>query len=183
MISIKTILVPTDLSSISVSAIGYAGFLAKSLDAEVVLLHVVPTEAMKEHFTGGYPGVGFPMDNEPAVRRRPDMESIYETRKQVLLGFLDQKIGADFRKTIKLRLLVQLGNVYDEILAAAKEQKCDLIIMTGQAAGLSRLFGRSLTERIVRNAPCPVLSMQPSAEVRTENDERVAVRLIDRWAA
>lgn len=102
MISIKMILVPTNLSAISVPAIGYAGFLAKDHDAEMVLLHVVPAEARKEHFTGGYPeGVGFPMGNEPAVRRQPDLESIYETKKQVLLGFLDQKIAADFRKTTR----------------------------------------------------------------------------------
>jgi nucleotide-binding universal stress UspA family protein len=184
MISIKTILVPTDLSTASVPGIGYASSLAKDHDAEVVLLHVIPTEAMKEYFTGGYAeGLGLPMENQSGVMRQPNVESIYETKKQILLGFLDQKIGTDLRKTIKVRPLVKLGKVVDEIIAAAKEEKCDLIVMTSQGGSLRRLFGGSITERIVRHAPCPVLSMQPSAEVRTEKDERLPVKLINRWAA
>jgi nucleotide-binding universal stress UspA family protein len=184
MISIKKILVPTDLSTVSVPAIGYAGSLAKDHDAEIVLFHVIPTEAMKQHFGGGYAeGLGLPLETQSGVRRQPDVESMYETKKQILLGFLDQKIGADLRKTIKVRPLVKLGKVVDEIIAAAKEEKCDLIVMTSQGGGLRRLFGGTITERVVRHAPCPVLSMQLSAEVRTEKDERLQVKLINRWAA
>jgi len=182
MITIKTILVPTDLSTASVPGIGYASCLAKEHDAEVVLLHVIPTDPMKEHF--GYAGgLGFPTETQPGVMRQPNVESIYETKKQILLGFLDQKVGGDLRKTIKVRPLVKLGKVFEEIIAAAKEQKCDLIVMTSQGRSLRTLFGGSITERIVRHAPCPVLSMQPSAEVRTEEDERLPVKLINRWAA
>ena len=42
MITIKKILVPMELSNVSVPAIGYASSLAKNLDAEVILLHVMP---------------------------------------------------------------------------------------------------------------------------------------------
>jgi hypothetical protein len=84
---------------------------------------------------------------------------------------------------VKIRPLVKLGKVVEEIIAAAKEEKCDLIVMTSQGGTLRRLFGASITERIVRHAPCPVLSMQLSAQVRTENDERLEVKLINQWAA
>lgn len=60
MITIRTILVPTDLSADSVPAIAYAAFLGKAHDAEVALLHVVPMKANKGHFTDSYAeGVGF----------------------------------------------------------------------------------------------------------------------------
>jgi universal stress protein A len=182
MITIKTILVPTDLSTASVPGIGYASCLAKERDAEVVLLHVIPTDTSKDHFDYAG-GLGFPMETQPGVMRQPNVESIYETKKQILLGFLDQKVGADLRKTIKVRPLVKAGKIFEEIIAAAKEQKCDLIVMTSEGGSLRRLFGGSITERIVRHAPCPVLSLQPSAEVRTEEDERLPVKLINRWAA
>jgi nucleotide-binding universal stress UspA family protein len=48
MISIKKILVPTDLSSISLSATAYAISLAKKHAAEVTVLHVLPSKAIKE---------------------------------------------------------------------------------------------------------------------------------------
>ena len=184
MITIKKILVPTDLSTVSVPAIGYAGSLAKGLDAEIVLFHAIPMEAMKQHFGGGYgDSLGFPTEIQTGARHGSSVESIYEAKKQILLGFLDQKIGADLRKMVKIRPLVKLGKVVEEIIAAAKEEKCDLIVMTSQGGTLRRLFGASITERIVRHAPCPVLSMQLSAQVRTENDERLEVKLINQWAA
>ena len=184
MITIRTILVPTDLSADSVPAIAYAAFLGKAHDAEVALLHVVPMKANKGHFTDSYAeGVGFALGNQPAGRLQHDVEDIYEPKKQILLSFLDHNIGADLRKTTKFRALVRPGKVVEEIIAAAKEEKSDLIVMTKQAGNLRRLFGGSVTERIVRHGPCPVLSMQPSAEVRTEKNERLPVKLIDRWAA
>jgi nucleotide-binding universal stress UspA family protein len=184
MITIRTILVPTDLSAASVPAIAYAAFLGKAHDSEVALLHVVPMGANKGHFTDNYAdGVGFALGNQPAGRLQHDVEDIYEPKKQILLGFLDHSIGAELRKTTKFRPLIRPGKVFEEIIAAAKEEKCDLIVMTKQAGNLRRLFGGSITERIVRHAPCPVLSIQPSAEVRTENNERLPVKLTDRWAA
>jgi nucleotide-binding universal stress UspA family protein len=111
------------------------------------------------------------------------VEAICERKKQVLLGFLEQKVGPGLRQTVKVRPLVRLGKVTEEIIATAKEEQCDLIVMTSREGSLRRLFGGTVTERIVRNAPCPVLSMQPSAQIRTEKDERLQVKLIDRWAA
>jgi nucleotide-binding universal stress UspA family protein len=184
MISIKTILVPTDLSPASVPAIGYAASLAKAHDAEVLLLHIVPHETNKDHFTDGYAeGLGFPTGTPVGVQRQPDMGEMYEHKKQIVLSFLDQKMGADVRKTVRFRSLVRPGKIAEEIIAAAKEEKCDLIVMTKQAGNLRRLFGGSISERIIRHAPCPVLSMQPSVEVRTDKNERLPVNLIDQWAA
>ena len=184
MIAIKKILVPMDLSSACVPAIGYASSLAKDHDAEVVLFHVLPMEAMKDHFAGGYgQGMVFPAETPVSVRHQTSVENIYESKKQLLLGFLQQKIAPDLHKTVTFRPVVRLGKVVEEIIAAARQERCDLIVMSSHGRSLRRLFGASITERIVRQAPCPVLSMQPSAEVSTEKDERLQVQLIHQWAA
>ena len=80
---------------------------------------------------------------------------------------------------------LELANVkvVDEIVSAAKELQSDVIVMTSHVSRLTRLFRGSFTERVIRKAPCPVLTILPSAEVRTDKDERVPVRLIDKWAA
>jgi universal stress protein A len=184
MLPIKKILVPTDLSSVSVPAIGYASSLAKDHGAEVVLLHVVPMESMKEHFTAGYgEGLAFPGETAAGVQRQRGIGDLCEQKRQLLLAFVEQRIGPDLRTTVKIRPLVKLGKVVEETVAAAKEEQCDLIVMTSEGGRLKHLFGGSKTERIVRQAPCPVLSMQPSAQIRTEKDQRLQVKLIDQWAA
>ena len=184
MITIKKILVPVDLSSVSVPAIGYASSLAKDHHAEVILFHVIHPQTMKEHFAGGYgEAVPFPMETPMNVRHETSVENIFESKKQLVLRFFDQTIRPDLRNGVKIRPLVKTGKVVEEIIAAAKEERCDLIVIVARESSLRRLFGRSITERVVRNAPCPVLSMQPSAEIRTEKDERLQIKLIDQWAA
>jgi nucleotide-binding universal stress UspA family protein len=184
MITIKNILVPTDLSPVSVPAIGYAISLAIERDAEVNLLHVVPMEAMKRHFTGGYgEGLALPTGTVVSVQRQPDIDNFYEQKKQHMLAFVQQRIGPELRQAVKIRPLVKLGKVVEETIAVAKEEQCDLIVMTSEGGHLRHLFGTSNTERIVRHAPCPVLSMQPAAQIRTEKDQRLQVKLIDQWAA
>jgi nucleotide-binding universal stress UspA family protein len=84
---------------------------------------------------------------------------------------------------VKIRPLIRPGKIVDETIALAKEEQCDLIVMTSTRRYLRHLLGASNTERIVRHAPCPVLSMQPAARIRTEKHERLQVKLIDRWAA
>ena len=183
MITIKKIFVPIDLSSVSVPAIGYASSLAKDHQAEVILCHVIHPESFKEHFAGGYgEAVPFPLETPMNVRHETSVENIFESKKLVL-RFLEQTIQPDLLNVVKIRPLVRLGKVVEELMAAAKEEQCDLIVMTSRGSSLRRLFGGSITERIVRNAGCPVLSMQPSAEVRTEKDERLQIQLIDQWAA
>ncbi|MGH7824264.1 MAG: universal stress protein [Candidatus Binatia bacterium] len=181
MIVIKKILVPTDLSNISVPAIGYAISLAGKLPAEVTVLHAFPIKAMQEHFSQSYVPDG--LVTPAGVKRQPDLDSVLEAKKQLIYSFLQQNIGVDLLKTAKVNPVVRFGKTAEEIIAAAKEEQSDLIVMTSHGFGLTRLFRGSLTERIVRRAPCPVLSIQPSAEVRTEQDNRVQVRLIDKWAA
>ena len=184
MIAIKKILVPMELSSVSAPAIGYASSLAKDHHAEVILFHVIHPKTLKEHFAVGYgEGLHFSLESPMNVRHESNVENILEVKKQSLLEFLEQKIRPELRQMVQIRPLVRLGIVAEEIIAAAKEELCDLIVITSRGSRLRRLFGAGITDQVVRNAPCPVLSMQPFAKVRTEKDERLQITLIDQWAA
>jgi universal stress protein A len=184
MITIKKILVPTDLSDLSVPAIGYAISLAKKSPAEVAVLHVLPSKAMQERFsqryvTDGLLTTGSPSDAGPSI----NLDSIIERRARLIHDFLRREIAADILKGVKINPIVKFGKTVEEIVAAAKEEQSDLIIIASRGSRLARLFGGTLTERIAGRAPCPVLSIQPWAEVRTEQDKRVPVALIEKWAA
>jgi nucleotide-binding universal stress UspA family protein len=183
MIAIKKILVPTDFAPLSVPAVGYAISLAKDHGAEVFVFHAVPGAAMKGQFLPGYIAEGLPAETAMGVRSEPGVGNIFATKKQILVNFLEQRIAPELLRAVKITPLIKLGKVVEEVVAAAKEERCDLIVMTSQASRLRRLFHGSFTERVVRRAPCPVLSIQPSAEVRTEKDEWLAAGHIDKWAA
>ena len=181
MIAIKKILVPTDFSDSSAPAIGYALSLAKKHGADVGVLHVLPSKAVKEDFTHSYVTDGL-MDSGSlaGARHAPDMDDLLDRRRRIIHDFVQQKIGSELMKGVKITALVRFGKPVKEILAAAKEEQADLIVMNREP-GLS-LRGH-LTDRITKQAPCPVLSIQLSAQVRTEENERVPLNLIDKWAA
>ena len=178
MITLKRILTPTDFSTISVPAIGYALSLARELAAEVTILHALPVAAMKEPFLNQYaPGdlAG------PAATPISPSQSNFE--KQVLRSFLEERIANELLKAVKVNAVIKVGKVAEEIVAVAKEEQCDLIVMTSHGGRLRRLLHGSFTDRVIRQAPCPVLSIQPWTEIRTEENKRTPVKLIDKWAA
>jgi nucleotide-binding universal stress UspA family protein len=96
---------------------------------------------------------------------------------------LEEKIAPELLRAVNVNALIKMGKVVEEIVAVAKEEKCDLIVMTSHGGRLRRLLHGSFTDRVVKQAPCPVLSIQPWAEIRTEENERVAVSQIEKWAA
>ena len=185
MITLKKILVPTDLSNLSVPAVGYALSLAKLHDAEVSLLHVLPNEAMRKHFEDRFApgGLAGATEAPSGAVQRPNLENLFERKRRVLHSFLEQKIAAELVRAVKVNELIKIGKVTDEIIFAAKEVQADLIIMTSHAGRLRRLIHGSFTDRVLAAAPCPVLSIQPWAEIRIEENKRVPVKLIDKWAA
>src|SRR6266508_1329871 len=184
MLTLKKILAPTDFSVITVPAIGYALSLAKALGAEVTVLHALPTEVMKEQFMNQFaPGELAGAVAPVGVTRPPDLEGIFERKKQVLHTFLEQRISNELLRAVKVNPVIKIGKVAEEIVATAKEEQCDLIVMTSHGSRLRRLLHGSFTDRVILLAPCPVLSIQPWTEIRTEENKRVAVKLIDKWAA
>ncbi|HEY3150333.1 MAG TPA: universal stress protein [Candidatus Binatia bacterium] len=185
MITLKRILAPTDFSIITVPAVGYALSLARELGGEVTVLHALPTEVMKEQFMNQIaPGdLAGPAAAPVGLTHQPDLEGIFERKKQVLHTFLEQRISSDLLRAVKVNAVIRIGKVAEEIVAVAKEEQCDLIVMTSHGSRLRRLLHASFTDRVILLAPCPVLSIQPWTEIRTEENKRVPVKLIDKWAA
>jgi nucleotide-binding universal stress UspA family protein len=184
MITLKRILTPTDFSTISVPAIGYALSLARELAAEVTILHALPVAAMKEPFLNQYvPGDLAGPAATPISSSQSNFEVMFERKKQVLRSFLEERIANELLKAVKVNAVIKVGKVAEEIVAVAKEEQCDLIVMTSHGGRLRRLLHGSFTDRVIRQAPCPVLSIQPWTEIRTEENKRTPVKLIDKWAA
>jgi nucleotide-binding universal stress UspA family protein len=183
MITIKRILVPTDLSSASVPTVGYASALAKAHQAELLVVHVLPTDAIKDQPSHGYPeGLASPPGALSTVAQ-PDLEDLFERKKQLLRTFVEQRLGDGLIKMLVLKPVIRLGKVVEEIVATAKEERCDLIVTASQASRLRSLFRVRFTDQIARKAPCPVLLIPSSASVTTDKNERVPLTLLEKWAA
>lgn len=153
------ILVPTDLSPASLSALEYAGELARPFNAEVVVLFVVEpiVYATPSDLYGAAADLGTVLQEQER-----------SGRAQLL------KIQARYRKKLpKLRAVQQTGTPYLVITTAAKKLKADMIVMsTHGRTGLSHLFLGSVAEKIVRTSPCPVLTVRAGAKAARATSKR-----------
>ena len=141
---LKKILVPVDLSEFSIKAVSYATRFAKQLGATLVLLHVVE-----------------PVRYPESVLIPPAMEETNRARLKLarasLAKFATQQVPAG----IATETVTRLGHAFSEIATAAKDLDADLIIIaTHGHTGLKHLFLGSTAERVVRLAPCPVLTVR-----------------------
>jgi nucleotide-binding universal stress UspA family protein/CBS domain-containing protein len=136
----RTILCPTDFSEAASAAFPVACSLARGRGARVVLLHVYPPPLCH---------------GEVVARRQPDR---YEDDLWRLLGGY-QSSAPDVH--VEPRLVE--GDAIKEILRQAGEEGCDLIVLGTQGrTGLARLLLGSVAEQVLRQAPCPVLTVRPS---------------------
>ncbi|MCI0457235.1 MAG: universal stress protein, partial [Gemmataceae bacterium] len=145
-IDLHRILVPTDFSKHSQTALKYAVALAEKFGAEIHLLHVVQDFAvfLPDAVTAG-PPVLPPVDQLTAAVRDALARVIRENKLEPL------PIHSEARE----------GTPYHEIIAFAQEKDIDLIIMgTHGRGGLAHLLLGSVTEKVVRKAPCPVLTVR-----------------------
>lgn len=141
-IQLKHILVPTDFSETSGKALKYAQRFAEQFGAKVTLLHVIQPLIYPADF--GYP---------PTVLDTAD-ETIRQ-RVQERLNLLASTAG------VPVEVHVREGQPYNEIAAAAREFEVDLIIIpTHGRTGLKHVLLGSTAERVVRHAPCPVLTVR-----------------------
>ncbi len=147
MIEIRSILAPTDFSPHAAGALRYAAGLAERLGATLHLLHVLPD-------------VVVPVGPDPTLTPSLPPEYYTETEEQsrlALLKMLDPA-GGGIRSS---EVAVRWGSPVDAIVAFAADQKIDLVVIaTHGRTGLSHVLLGSVAERIVREAPCPVLTIR-----------------------
>jgi universal stress protein A len=142
---VKKILVPVDFSGESKKALKYAQAFAHQFGAGIILLHVV--EAVI------YPGdLGYGSMVLPEVT-----ETLQENGKTRLEMLAKEESASG----LKIRTRVRMGSAFNEITLAAKEENVDLIVIaTHGYTGLKHVFLGSTAERVVRYAPCPVLTVR-----------------------
>lgn len=147
MIQLKKILVPTDFSESARHALTYAISFAREYSAEVTLLHVVEDVA-----------VSYASDLFPVPMAEVFHEISAYARKE--LAALAGEVRA---RAVEVREVVVQGKPSVEILRVAREETFDMIILGTHGKGVldQALFG-STTERVVRKAPCPVLTCRVS---------------------
>jgi nucleotide-binding universal stress UspA family protein len=165
MVSIKSVLCPVDFSEFSRHALARAVAIAKGHGASVLALHVVPIvpPAFISHLEA----------NEPAPL------GLARGERERLLGELNLFVAGEGEAGVPIATdVVDTPSVHGEILAQAARVHADLIVMgTHGRSGFERLLLGSVTEKVLRTARQPVLTVgAPSgdtAAARTWSFERI----------
>jgi nucleotide-binding universal stress UspA family protein len=141
MLSIHTILFPTDFSDSAQAAFPFACSFARDCGARVVVLHVMPD----------------PLYGEQLEARRHPEEYFAPARKLLHeMRAPDEDVHVEYRQA--------QGDAASVIFEVAKEVQAGLIVMgTHGRTGLARLLLGSVAERVVREAACPVLTLKSPA--------------------
>jgi nucleotide-binding universal stress UspA family protein len=145
----KKIVCPVDFSEFTNEIIEYGVSIAKKFDAELHLLHIIPN---LNYFTP-YESFLTP-ENLVAMERS-----------------IEREIEKDFEKTIKkidmpVKKAIKTGVTFVEILDYIKTEKIDLVVMgTHGRSGFEHILLGSVAEKIIRRAPCPVLTVRPKAKI------------------
>lgn len=140
----RCILVPVDFSRFSEKAVRHAVEYARQSGGKIVLLHVQPVPY--------YPAeLGFMPASIPAIAP--------QSRE------LRQRLDAEARRLVPPELLdrteLRTGTAFHEICTAARRRRADLIILaTHGYTGLKHVLLGSTAERVVRHAPCAVLTVR-----------------------
>ena len=146
MIQLTRILLPTDFSEFSSEATNYACALAGQFDAELHLLHVLEVH---QSATPDF-AVGLALPSR--------IEESREAAERALENVLDVK-WEEGREVVKA---LAEGAPFLEIVRYAKRHEVDLIVMgTHGRSGLVHVLVGSVAEKVVRKAPCPVLTVRP----------------------
>jgi nucleotide-binding universal stress UspA family protein len=141
MVRIRTILVPTDFSATSDAALEYAREVAERFGASLHLLHV-----LQDPFVNGPLATEAYLTDTPGVRT-----TILE----------DAKARIAHRLTATDHAEVVFGRGAETIVEYAADRRIDLIVMgTHGRTGMAHLLLGSVAERVVRTAPCPVLTVR-----------------------
>jgi nucleotide-binding universal stress UspA family protein len=146
MIALKTVLVPTDFSETSAVALRYGKALAEAFGASLHVLHVVQEPFAQPWAVEAY---GFSLANLQEEWVREAKTRMAET------------LTADERAKFTAQLTTHLGHPVVEILKYATDQQIDLIVLGVRGRGpLNQIMMGSVAERVVRKAPCPVLTVR-----------------------
>ncbi len=158
-----TILVPVDFSPYSTAALHYAAGIADRFSSSLVVLHVIAKEAETATIQRRVTPRRLPLlgAEVPPLEVASDMTEtvaidLREQGKTALQHFLPPQLT-----TRPLEPRVVVGRPVEQILDVAQRDKVDLIVLgTHGRTGLAHAMLGSVAERVVRLAPCPVLTVR-----------------------
>ncbi|MBT8387190.1 MAG: universal stress protein [Ignavibacteria bacterium] len=142
---IKKVLVPIDFSDYSKSSLRYAVNFAKKFNAEIYLIYVVEPVIYPPDFSMGQ--IAIPSVNaEWDERAREELKNLAKT---------------EIPEGIYVKTILKNGKPFLEIIDTASEENIDLIIIaTHGHSGVEHILFGSTAEKVVRKAPCPVLTLR-----------------------
>jgi nucleotide-binding universal stress UspA family protein len=139
------IVVPTDFSACAEEAWALAQRLARAVGAELVLVHVLVETAL--------------YDETPFTMQR--VREVYEGARRWGRESLDGWAAKAKSEGLDARVALRTGAPYQEIVALATDERADLVVMgTHGRGGVGRALLGSVADRVVRMAPCPVLTVR-----------------------
>jgi universal stress protein A len=144
--TLTRILVATDFSDASEDALAYARMLADAFGASLHVLHVLEDLAAHawttEVYVAALPGVHEEMERQAHDR-------------------LQQLLSEEERARYRAELVLRFGSPFVEIVRYAREHEIGLIVLGTHGRGaLAHMLLGSVAERVVRKAPCPVLTVR-----------------------
>jgi len=141
---IKKILVPIDFSDYSKNALRYSEEVARIYNAKLYLVYVIEPVIYPADFSMGQ--VALPsMDIEMNTRAKEELDNL---AKKELPG-------------LEVKTIIKTGKPFVEIIETASQEDIDLIIIaTHGHTGVEHILFGSTAEKVVRKAPCPVLTLR-----------------------
>lgn len=157
----KKILVPTDFSEQAEYALEVAYDIAKKSDASIMLLNVVESPGGGASFdTMGGASTIDPMDNVFIV------EMIDNMKKK-----MDEVVNDPRYNDIVLEHEVRVGNPFTSISSDVVKHDVDLVVMGSKgSSGVEEVLIGSNTEKVVRRAKCPVLTVKNKIDINKVKD-------------
>ncbi len=150
-IRFANILLPTDFSDVATPAVEYARQLAETFDAQLHCLHVV--DDAYQYWSAIGP---------ESLPLGPPPEEMLELGRTRMARFREEHFSGLKRAVITS---VAYGRPFAEIIAYTRENAIDLIVMGTHGRGaIAHVLLGSTTEKVVRKAPCAVLTVRTSEE-------------------
>ena len=139
------ILCATDFSEPSQAAETKAFELARTLHADLIYIHVA----------------SHPMLYGESVFSMAEVQRVYDAEWRWAEDTLQGRMAAAQAAGITARWVLRAGAPHEQIIGAAQDEKADIIVIgTHGRSGLNRWLLGSVAERVVRLAPCPVLTVR-----------------------
>jgi len=153
---VKKILVPTDYSEQANYALDFAYQIARRSEAEIYLLNVIDYPGLSTAWSGGMNVIG-------------GAEPPFDTMDENFINNLMERSKEEMRSMVKklnehditIHELVEIGNPFFMITEKIENENINLVIMGSKgASGLEEVLIGSNTEKVVRHAKCPVITIK-----------------------